>query len=959
MSFKQLTILLPCYSLEDLSLDRPPREADQLLSAWSAMFHPVLLVEAGNVPGWSRAEDPPSEPGDSLIVLPDCCETMLPSQWLREAEAAGASILRGFDNREELVSAALKRVEPPESGMPEVDPNLAADFLALGFCHLQVELLTRQLRYMSNLDEVQFERETLAAAEEAVKGDVEAARDRLRSAFDLLTEAREYFYPVETYLLDLTLVAPTTLGASLRAELASGLTNLLICGQLVDRMAGEEPETLAQLKVAVERGDASIIGGEFQERELPLLSVEAALSQLKLGMQCYKRHLGRRPVVFGRRRFGLSPVLPQLLKKLGFDGALHFTLDEGRFPTNNQSKIRWTGVEGTELEALVRLPMDATQPECFLKLPEKLGDVMDLDHAATAVFAHWPDQAGPWYRDLRRMAAYSPVLGRFVSIADYFENTQYVGQSTRYSADQYRSPYLRQAVAAGDPDPISRWVCYHRRRAIADALQGLSTISDLVGGKLKSSAAEDPIDAVEDAGTNTPGLDDLDDHLRQSLEEETRRFADLLPRDETGSSKGYLIANPWNFTRRMLIDVSKLERLPAVGGVVRSAGESEGKKLAVAEVPGMGFAWIGPASEELPASKPKRKAGLWRRKRHDDEDAPMAEENVLRNDYFEIKIDPHTGGIRSMHDYVSRGNRLAQQIALRLPSSAKPQRNAFGEDDPEEDYTIMAADEIIIAATGPVVGRIECRGRLVGRDGKQVARFTQTLEAWRGSPVLQLDIKLDPQRQPEGDPWNSYYASRFAWGDATADVFGSASLMSRPIDRPQVESPYYIDVRSERKRITILTGGLPYHRRFGLRKLDTLLIVPGEKARSFRLGVGIDLTHPVPAALDFLAPPHVLAENTRPAVGESGWLFHTSAKNVLATHWEPILANDKPRGCRLRLLETEGRPCKLDLRCFRPVKSARKVDFQGENPEDLSVADDKTALDLKAHEWVEIEVAFA
>ena len=28
---------------------------------------------------------------------------------------------------------------------PKVDPGLAADFLALGFCHFQVELLTRHL----------------------------------------------------------------------------------------------------------------------------------------------------------------------------------------------------------------------------------------------------------------------------------------------------------------------------------------------------------------------------------------------------------------------------------------------------------------------------------------------------------------------------------------------------------------------------------------------------------------------------------------------------------------------------------------------------------------------------------------------------------------------------------------------------------------------------------------------
>ena len=45
-----------------------------------------------------------------------------------------------------------KALGGPRSGC-EVDAELSADFMALGFGYLVVELLTRQLRYMSNLDE--------------------------------------------------------------------------------------------------------------------------------------------------------------------------------------------------------------------------------------------------------------------------------------------------------------------------------------------------------------------------------------------------------------------------------------------------------------------------------------------------------------------------------------------------------------------------------------------------------------------------------------------------------------------------------------------------------------------------------------------------------------------------------------------------------------------------------------
>ena len=136
-------------------------------------------------------------------MLPDCCRSSLPEDWIAQAEAAGACVLRDLPNRDEMLAVALERLGPDH---PSVDAELTADFLALGFCHLQVELLTRKLRYMSNLDEASLQTAALAAAAETLQGNVEAARSHLQSAFDRLHEAREYFYPSEARLLDLTLV---------------------------------------------------------------------------------------------------------------------------------------------------------------------------------------------------------------------------------------------------------------------------------------------------------------------------------------------------------------------------------------------------------------------------------------------------------------------------------------------------------------------------------------------------------------------------------------------------------------------------------------------------------------------------------------------------------------------------------------------------------------------------------
>ena len=842
----------------------------------------------------------------------------------------------------------------------KLDCRLVADFFALGFCHLQVELLTRQLRYMSNLDDVQFQKEVTAAAEDALADKGDSAREHLRAAFDLLTEAREYFYPVEAHLLDLTLVAPTTIGASLRAELASeGPTNLLVSGQTIQQMALREPATLAALKEAIQQGKAAIVGGEFDEHELPLLGPEAILAQFERGSNSYERYLDRRPEVFGRRRFGLSPVLPQIVRRLGFSGVLHFTLDDGRFPTGNQSKIRWQGLDATSVGALGRLPVDASRHECFLRLPERLGDAMDLDHTATAVFAHWPGQASPWYRDLRRMADYSPALGRFLLVTDYFQTTEHSGQTVRYKADQYRSPYLSQAVAAKRPDPISSWVRYYRRRAAAETEAALCTLAELVdGGRPHSPPDENLLLAVEDSRTGERDSHaGLDDRLAGRLEVALGRLAAALPRQDRPPKTGYLLANPSSFARRVCLDVSNLDSPPDASAPVERVGDWGGRNHAVVEVPPMGFAWIGagtqapPQAEKLP--EPKR-----RKKKKGQTPPPMAEENRLRNEFFEVLFDPTTGAIRAVHDYSRRGNRLAQQIAFRFPRGTHTSRGGFGGGDSEMAYSVMAADELSIISDGPLVGQMRSRGRLLDREGRRLARFVQTTRVERGSRVLEMDIELDIEREPGDRPWDSYYAARFAWGDATADFLRGVGLTSQPSDAAQIEAPYFAEVRAEKGQTTILTGGLPYHRRLGLRKLDTLLVVRGETARRFRLGIGVNLRHPAPAAIDFLSPRPVLAEKSPPPEPRFGWLFHVDSKSVVATHWAPLFSGGRVSGFRARLLETEGRRCQVRLRAFRSLESAARTDFTGDHPEPLSVDGDRITIDVDPNGWVQLEGKF-
>ncbi len=951
MDLEQITILLPCQDLEDLALNRGAADAEQLLAGWSALWHPKLLKTVRAMPSWSPAESPPEEPVRHLVLVPDCSLVLLPDDWLKEATAAGACVLQDWRSRDELLAMMTEQLGLSDQTAEELDSELIADFLALGFCHFQVEMITRQLRYMSNLDDDAFFSEVLAAVDEAFGGDLEAARERLRSAYELLNEAREYFHPVDAHLLDLTLVADTTLGELLRKELSAGTPlNLLICGKVLQQMAQQEPDTLKAVAAAVQNNTATIIGGEFLESPLPMLSPEAIKHNLQRGLTAYRELLDVRPTVFGRRRFGLTPVLPQILKQLGFNAALHFTLDDGRFPTDNQGRIQWEGIDGTTVDSFDRAPGDAAGADVFLRLPETLGNLMDLDNAATMVFAHWPGYASTWYQDLKRIAAYSSVLGAFATAENYFEETSTFGSQAQYRADQYRSPYLAQDVAAGRTDPISRWVRYYRRRAAAEAVQTLNTLSTIAACDQAACGLASLIAEVDDSISTDNESCDLDQRLSSALNNAMARFSGSLTGSASTTETGCLAANPLSFSRRMCVETPN---------------------PAVIDVPAMGFAWVGPEQSSDAPSETRR----FRKNRPKDE-PPLAEqldnETVLRNEFFEIVVDPHTGALRSISDYYSRGARLAQQIALRSPQGKGV------EPGDDANYSIMAADEVIATSSGPVLGEVVSRGRLVDCSAKRLAGFTQTTRVHRGSRIIELLIELDIDRLPEQNPWQSYYAARFAWADATANLYRGVNMANVPTDCSQMETPHFIDIRSGKVRTTLLCGGTAYHRRLGLRKLDTLLVVRGETARQFRLGIGVDVSHPVQAALDFIAPETVLHGVPCPTA-TSGWMFHIDARNVVATHIEPLFSSDNDNtfsrrrhdddtfsrrrhdgveGFVIRLLETDGRKVQVGLRSFRPIRSATKLHAGDTPPVELPVAGDRITIDLGPHEWAEVEALF-
>jgi alpha-mannosidase len=916
MKFTELTVLLPCHSLEDFPVYYEGTQADELLAAWCSLWHPAFLASAAALPAWHRIDVPPETFSGRLITIAPSCLDRLPAGYVARVKNEGGWLVHET-TRDAAVAAALAGLGGGDAG---VDGSLAADFLALGFCRLQVELLTRQMRYTTNIDETHFQNEAVAAAQAAVAHDVPAARDHLQQCFDTLYECRKHFYPVDVYLLDLTLLAANTLGQSFRDELASGAaTNLLATAALLRQISGD-PAAWSGVLAGIDAGTIAVVGGELEERELPLLPLESALASLRAGVSEYETLLGRRPPVFARRRAGLWPALPQLLTKLGFQGALHFTLDDGRFPLGAQAKIRWEGIDGSVLDVLARVPCDAAKSETFLGLSRKLADTMDSDHVATLTLAHWPSACSPWYDDLRRIARLSPVLGKFMLLDDYFSHTDMPGRLARFEPDEYRTPYLKQAIIRRQSDPISQFALAHRAQATCAAIQAIDALHDLVKGQSAEAGAS-------------------------SLSTAIARFAGLLPHGSgsTNPSPGYLVVNPLSFARRIGVELPDLEHPPLAQPPIAVSAQAGDRKFALVDVPAMGFVWVAGGSTPPTISRAK----------------PVAQDNVLRNEFFEATINRNTGGIKSLYSFQQRGNQLSQQVAMRV-GSAPPGSDSDG------IYSTMRAESVEVTVASSAMGEIVSRGSLIDADERRLAGFRQTTRAWAGSRVLDIEIEFDQLEEPRADPWNSYYAARFAWPDQTAELWRGVSLSRHKTTAVRIEAPEFIDVDNGSGVISLLTGGLPYHRRSQDRMLDSLLVVRGETARRFSLGIGVDLPQPAAAALEFVTPETSWFDAGPPPASSSGWFFHLGAKNVLATHWQALTdaGPDQPpvgestvpvRGFHARLLETAGQSGRVTLRAFRNVARARQVDFFGQTLLELPVDNDKITLDFAAHEWIEVE----
>ena len=230
--------------------------------------------------------------------------------------------------------------------------------------------------------------------------------------------------------------------------------------------------------------------------------------------------------------------------------------------------------------------------------------------------------------------------------------------------------------------------------------------------------------------------------------------------------------------------------------------------------------------------------------------------------------------------------------------------------------------------------------------GEIAASFKQTISIRLKSRIVDVDVEIDPQTTPNGSPWDSYYACRFAWKDAFADIRGGVAASLIGTARDYLQAPECVDIRSEDTiGITILSAGLPYYKKVSDSRIDSILIPSGETRRRFRFGVGVDLEDPHLEALSYSdIPPFILGNLPSPrriatqfltvadpniSILETTPLIESSAAHSNSSQRDEKL-NESFSGFQITLLETHSAETETTLRSLLPIKRVEAVNYLGD-----------------------------
>jgi hypothetical protein len=980
MNTHELVLLSPYRFPAQYAMTMSDEDMAAWLNGFTALWHPALLWQAKGAPRCEATYDHEQPKPGHIYALPETPPAYLPDDWEVRVKQAGSLVFKTTPDRHATLAnlqAALNAEGAPALGWKqgfETPAENVGPFFGLAWGNQLLAALSEAMEHENLVDVAGFwddvqravaglagftytpqelsepERQASGSAAPSLGARAPTSdwRDSLKAAAARLQSAREVLYPVTIHLLDVTFLDEATMALGWPAAFDFGVvTNFIAATATLEKLAEHAPKRFGQLKTAVQSDLVEVCGGSYLEREDPLLPIDSQLWNLRYGLDRAKELLGADIRIFARKRFGFHPHMPLFLSSSGLTKALFLTFDESSgLPSYANVVVSWPSPDGKQVDAFVRPPRYADSIETFFNLGHYWFKTTREDHSATIFLLHRDKPTAVWYLDLMELARLAPVFGKWTTFSHYLSEVMAGEYPSMMTADDFHFDFLSERIAEQNAEPVSAFARHLRTRRRIDACWTYAALHRSLSGVNDTLNVENELTGIEKQAESTmivpAELDAVERRVAVALAERLQSRAEP-------NKPGWMILNPCGFARRAVIEVEGGAHPLPIGGIVKACQLEGGKLRAVVEVPALGFAW-------LPREGPPGTPVMTTKVRLAD-----PQTTIIRNDHFEVEVDPASGGLKAVRDHKTRINRLGQMLVFN-PGSR------------------MVAKEIKVTSSGPALAEIVSEGFLLGEQDQILANFKQRLRLWVGRPLLEMRIELTPQQPPSGYGWHAYYGSRFAWRDERCMLVRGFNGMGYISNHPRPQTPDYLDIRTPAmpktvlsavmppaQTTTILTGGLPFHRKEGGRMVDVILVPEGEKGTVFELGIAFDRDVPMQTAWGYASPLAVVPTTKGPPhIGASGWLFHVDAPNLLLTRMTP---GKSERGgtesagvadaITARFLECANYSGLAEFRCVRDPVRAVVLDARGQFLLEANRSGDIVHLEVTPNDLAHVQVEFS
>ena len=900
--FDECSVFIPAPTLEDFPADASDSDARSMLAGWTALWDPRLIAATEQLPTWYRADSPPEPDGPRMVVVPDSSFSQLPSDFEAKCKRNKDCLWITGSNRAEMLQQ-MQLGDLPTALSTEHRTISVNDFYAAGYCALQIQIMTRRLRYTSNLDEIHLQKQAVEAAKAFLDGDATTAASALHNVFDCLAEERDHYFSSDPYLIDLTLLTPATLismveggglsggldGESAREHTACLHTpqNVLVSSDVAQTLKDSEDGTLDSFRKQLQAGSVGWAGGAppTEVTSLDAMSYSEAEAAMQDGWQLASDAVGTQPIVFGRFSGSTPSDMTSKLVSLGYVGMIPIDFANGTGHGEEAKVIQKSG--GAEIESLTAKPIDAAGDAAFLSLGARLGEAIDSGEIATGLFAHWPGQGCDSFQDLRLVASWCLALGKFWKLDDYFregEHPYHHGTSRSLSTDAAET--LKQLVANQAPNPISNAAVSIRESFRSEASSRLDAMSALVAGKEQS---------------------------QNELTSRSANFVSAVGGKPSSNTTAAMVINPSGTARRQIVTIngnvsSKPDHIYAVS-------QDGDKSVVSVDVPAYGFATVQKSEQENAANKGSlmgrllNKSPLFGNKQ-------IAEGNLLKNEFMEVAINEETGGIQGVYSGGTRGNRFSMRLVQVTPN-----------DDPKtgKDHSSAKCKQLRVVGNTAAFAAIEATGTIHDQSEKAIGEFLLRYELERGSRFLKVSGDLNCAANLGDDPWKGYIAAR--------GVVASEAAIMRVMVRDKIHrarsrrmvSPLGVVIDEAERQTLVSANGRAYHRRAGDRFLDTILSVQGQNKIDISLCYGFDVSNPIGSAKALISPPEIVNLDASTQLPPQGWIAHVSPADVAIVKMNVTRRNDGLLAAVVRVMQTRNKSASLSVRFCRDVQFATIV----------------------------------